>query len=253
MHREEYLVQSEWTEYFANAPPAFKPRKLVKDQDLNNTISDKDCQLCFKEAKASGDIKRCQVCCRVAHQQCHDIYRTRKGACEGNTGCPLCCPHCPWNPSNREPKAEPLSLATKEEPGLPGVKSEIIDDIPWTTMAKKNQMLEKKVRKLRGQLRGQCRRKQTSRTMTDRQYKRLVAKTGGRVANYRDNKGTMCKKNAPKKEEACVKEERKAHIFQERTTPVKQTVKEERCVKMEEESEPAVVIVKVEPRRKVKS
>ncbi|KAK3948352.1 hypothetical protein QBC32DRAFT_381509 [Pseudoneurospora amorphoporcata] len=148
-------------------------------------------------------------------------------------------------------------------------------------MAKKNQIPEKKVRKLRGQLRSKRCRNPPSRTMTDRQFKRLVAKTEGRAGNHRINKETVCQKNVPKKEKACVKEEIRANVFQEQTTPVEQTVKEEtvkeetvkeetvkeetvkeetvkeetvkKCVKREEESEPAVEIVKVEPRRKVKS
>lgn len=57
--------------------------------------------------------------------------------------------------------------------------------------------------------------------------------------------------HAPKEEEAQVKEEKPTSVSQEPIMPVSQTVKE-KCPKIEEDSEPAVEIVKVEPRRKVK-
>ena len=118
---------------------------------------------------------------------------------------PACKPRIFW--TDQDLKAQPVSRATKDEAALPGVESEIGGDTPLTAMAKKNQMLEKKVRKLRGRLR----RQPASRTMTDRQYKRLVAKTGGRVGK-----------------------------------PVEKTVKEEKSVKMEEASGLSNGIVKVE-------
>ncbi|KAK3398790.1 hypothetical protein B0T20DRAFT_352811, partial [Sordaria brevicollis] len=200
-------------------------------------VSGRKCQLCFKtvEHTAAGDIKRCQVCCRVAHQQCHKVYLARKAVCEGDTGCPLCCPRCPWNPSNRELKAEPHSLTTKEESTPPDVKSETIEDDTLAATERKNWVLEKKIRKPRGQLHGQRRRKSASRTMTDRQYKRLIAKVGGRVGRRRN------KETAP------------TDISQKPRASVEQTAKEEKPAKMKEELEPEVEFVKIEPRAKVKS
>lgn len=254
-----YLGDDELKEYFANAPLAFCPKERAEGRAPINTVSGNDCQLCFREVKTNSGIQRCQVCYRAAHQECHDVYRKRKGKCEGTTGCPLCCPHCPWNPSNPVVKAEPLALTTKEEPGLSGVKSETVDGVSWATMTKKNQMLERKVRKLQGQVRGQLRdqrrRKSVSRTMTDRQYKRLVAKMGGIVGNHRNDKKTTCQTDAFEKEETQVKEERSPDFFREPMMPMTQTVKaetveeeimkEEKYVKKEEDSETAVEIIKL--------
>ncbi|KAJ4401235.1 hypothetical protein N0V85_005572 [Neurospora sp. IMI 360204] len=225
-----YLLTAELPEYFANAPPAFKPQKFSKDQNLNDPISDKDCQLCFKEAKASRDILKCQACCRVAHQQCHDVYRTRKAACEGNTGCPLCCPQCPWNPSNPEVKAELVPMEVKREPGIPRDRPPTADDAVSSATKQKLRKLKQEVRKLRCQLR----RKPASRVMSSLRYERLAGKIGRKGAKYRRNKLVMAVKNALKSEDAHTKDEDKAAVFKE-------------------EMESPVKIVKIEKRRKVKS
>ncbi|KAK1778514.1 hypothetical protein QBC45DRAFT_328138 [Copromyces sp. CBS 386.78] len=232
--KKDFWHRDELVEYFVNAPPAFKPWRYVKAQDADSEVSDTDCQLCFKKVMVTGEITRCQVCRRVAHQQCHAIYRARKGACEGSTGCPLCCPQCPWNPSKPELRMESLPVEVREASGMPRDRSATADDANLSGTKKKIRTLENKVRKLQDQLRGQRRRIRTSRTITNRQYKRLVAKTGGRVGNHRGNKRTTCQVNVPIKEEARVREDKPADVPREPMMPVKQAVKEkEKLVKSE--------------------
>lgn len=217
-------------EYFANAPPAFKPQKLVTDQDFNDAISDKNCQLCFKEVKISDDISKCEYCCRVAHQLCKNIYRTRRAACEGDTGCPLCCPNCPWNPSNPEVKAELVPTEVKKEPGVPRDQPATADDAVSSAAKHKVRKLKQKVRKLRCQLR----RKPASRVMSSLRYERLAGKIGRKGAKYRRNKLIMAVKKAVKSEDA-------------------QTIHEDKAAVLKEEMESPVKIIKVEKTKKLKS
>ncbi|EAA32950.2 hypothetical protein GE21DRAFT_6539 [Neurospora crassa] len=230
LHHEGYLNEVEFGEYFANAPPGFKPQKFVKARDINSMISDKDCQLCFMEAKASRGVDQCQVCGRVAHQKCKNIYRARRAACEGDTGCPLCCPNCPWNPSNAEVKAELVPTEVKKEQGVPRDQPATAQDAVSSAAKHKVRKLKQKVRRLRCQLR----RKPANRVMSSLRYERLAGKIGRKGAKYRRNKLIMAVKKTVKSEDAHTKHEDKAAV-------------------LKEEMESPVKIIKVEKTKKVKS
>ncbi|KAK3485984.1 uncharacterized protein B0T23DRAFT_325442 [Neurospora hispaniola] len=206
----DWLGGSKWEEYFANAPLVFKPRILAEGQALSHTIDDNECQLCFQETRNSGCIVKCRVCQRVAHQHCHDIYRMRKAPCEEDTGCPLCCPQCPWNPINQ-------------------------GDVPSTATARRNRTLEKKVRKLQRQLR----RKPASRVMSSLRYERLAKKIGRKGTKYRRNKLIMAVKKAVKSEDAQTKHEDKAAVLKEEMESPVKIIKVEKTRRLK--SEPVVI------------
>ncbi|EGO59794.1 hypothetical protein NEUTE1DRAFT_99948 [Neurospora tetrasperma FGSC 2508] len=193
-------------------------------------ISDKDCQLCFTEAKASRGVDQCQVCGRVAHQKCKNIYRACREACEGDTGCPLCCPNCPWNPSNSEVKAELVPMEVKKEPRMPRDQPATADDTISSATRQKVRKLKQNVRRLRCQLR----RKPANRVMSSLRYERLAGKIGRKGAKYRRNKLIMAVKKTVKSEDAHTKHEDKAAV-------------------LKEEMESPVKIIKVEKTKKVKS
>ncbi|KAK3491802.1 hypothetical protein B0T13DRAFT_477725 [Neurospora crassa] len=199
-------------------------------------ISDKDCQLCFLEAKASRGVDQCQVCGRVAHQKCKNIYRARREACEGDTGCPLCCPNCPWNPSNPEVKAELVPMEVKKEPGVPRDQPATAGYAVSSAQKQKVRKLKQEVRKLRSQLR---RRKSASHIMSSLRYERLAGKIGRKGANYRRNKLIMAVKKTVKSEDAHMKHEDKAAVLKEEMESLVKIIKVEKTKKVK--SEPVVI------------